>query len=480
MRIPLIIKYLGSIFLFLSFFLLISLIIGIFNHEDTILIFSFCVILCALFGLFTNMFVPHFPVINTKEGISIVVLGWFLVCLLGAIPYLLWGGEFSLINAWFESVSGFTTTGSTILNDIESLPKSILFWRSATHWIGGLGIIIFAILILPGKESRGHILLNTELSEIAKQTFNFSGRKILRMLFIVYVGLTLAETILLTVFGMSLFDAVNHSFATVATGGFSTKNLSIAYYDSVPIEVTIMIFMVLSGLHFGLLFQTFAFGPRNILRSTVAKYFIIVLISGVLLVTLNLYLNGYGSFLYSLRFASFQVISLGSTTGFATADSAHWPFFSILLLIYFTIQCACIGSTSGGLKFDRIVIFFKTLSKQIKKTLHPQAIIIKKIDTQSISDNLENQTLVFIILYLLIIFVSTGLLTLMDVDILSAFSGAAATIGNVGPGFERVSSLGNFHNIPSAGKFIYTCNMLIGRLEIFNILLFLSLRKERF
>ncbi len=480
MRVPLIIKYIGSILLFLSIFLFISLLIAILNHEDTILNFSFCLILSLLFGIFPNIFIPEFHELNTKEGISIVVMGWFIVCLMGAIPYIFYGGEFTLINAWFESVSGFTTTGSTVLNDIESLPKSILFWRSSTHWIGGLGIIIFAIIILPGKESKGHILLNTELSEIAKHSFNYSGRKILKMLFIVYLGLTLAETVLLMVFGMSFFDAINHSFATVATGGFSTKNLSIAHFNSVPIDITVMIFMVLSGLHFGLLFQTFAFGPKNILRSEVAKFFIIVLGVGILLVTLDLYHSGYGSFFFSMRYAAFQVISLGSTTGFANADSAIWPAFSILILTYFTIQCACIGSTSGGLKFDRILIFTKTIRKQIKKTLHPRAIIVKRIDTQSISENVESQTLLFIILYLVIIFVSTVVLTLMDVDILTAFSGAAATIGNVGPGFAKVSSLGNFGGIPTAGKFIYTLNMLIGRLEIFNILLFLSLRKERF
>lgn len=480
MRIPIIIKHIGFIFLFTSIFLFISLLIAIFNNEDTILIFSYCFTICLLFGIFPNIFSPATKEINTKEGIAIVVLGWFVLCWLGAIPYLLWGGEFSFINAWFESVSGFTTTGSTILNDVETLPKSILFWRSSTHWIGGLGIIIFVILILSGKESRGFILLSTELSEIAKKSFNYSGRKTLKILFFVYLALTLSETCLLWIFGMDLFDAVNHSFATVATGGFSTRNLSVAYFDNVAIEIVVIVFMCLSGLHFGLLFQTFLFGPKNIFRSEIARTFLVVLSAGIFIVTLDLYFTGFGSFFKSLRYASFQVISLGTTTGFATIDTAGWPYFSVLILIYFTIQCACVGSTSGGLKFDRVVIFFKSLSRQLKLLKHPRAIVVKKIDHQPVSEHLENQTLVFIILYLIIIFISSTLLSMMGVDTLTAFSGAVATIGNVGPGFAGVSSLGNFADIPDWGKFVYSINMYVGRLEIFNIIVFLSLKKGNY
>ncbi len=477
MRIPVIIRHIGAILLFTSLFMAISLIISLADHDGNSNIFLYCTLLCILFGVFPMIFVPVGSAINTREGIAIVVAGWFVICLVGSLPYLLWGGEFNLVNAWFESVSGFTTTGASILNNVEALPHSLLFWRSSTHWIGGLGVILFTLIILPGEENTRFVLLSTELSEIAKQNFRMSRKQILQILFFVYIGLTLAETILLKIFGMSLFDAVNHSFATIATGGFSTKNLSISYFNSPQIETVIMVFMVLSGLNFGLLYGTVLFKPRNIFTSSIASWFLGILLAGIAMVTLKLYLSDYGSLVECLRIASFQVLSLGTTTGFATTDTASWPAFTQLVLIYFTLQCACIGSTSGGLKFDRIYIFFKSLNKQLRLIRHPRAVVVKKIDEQSIPEPMEQQALVFIVLYLGIILLSTLLLSLMEVDLMTSFSGVAATIGNVGPGFGHVSSLGNYSSIPLAGKLVLTLDMLIGRLEIFNILIFFSIRR---
>ncbi len=477
MRIPVIIRHIGAILLFTSLFMAISLIISLADHDGNSNIFLYCTLLCILFGVFPMIFVPVGSAINTREGIAIVVAGWFVICLVGSLPYLLWGGEFNLVNAWFESVSGFTTTGASILNNVEALPHSLLFWRSSTHWIGGLGVILFTLIILPGEENTRFVLLSTELSEIAKQNFRMSRKQILQILFFVYIGLTLAETILLKIFGMSLFDAVNHSFATIATGGFSTKNLSISYFNSPQIETVIMVFMVLSGLNFGLLYGTVLFKPRNIFTSSIARWFLGILLAGIAMVTLKLYLSDYGSLVECLRIASFQVLSLGTTTGFATTDTASWPAFTQLVLIYFTLQCACIGSTSGGLKFDRIYIFFKSLNKQLRLIRHPRAVVVKKIDEQSIPEPMEQQALVFIVLYLGIILLSTLLLSLMEVDLMTSFSGVAATIGNVGPGFGHVSSLGNYSSIPLAGKLVLTLDMLIGRLEIFNILIFFSIRR---
>jgi len=389
----------------------------------------------------------------------------------------MWGGEFSFINSWFESVSGFTTTGSTILNDIESLPKGILFWRSATHWIGGIGIILFVLLIVPESQKSKINVYHVEISSLSKMNFRYKARTILLILAFVYLSLTVIETAALSLQGMSVFDAINHSFATIATGGFSTKNLSIAAFDNIGIEITIIIFMILSGIHFGLIFNTITFKKENIFNSSLVRTFLIFLVVGIILVTSKLYFSGYYSLWDSLRFASFQVISLGTTTGFATEDTANWPIFVQIILIYFTIQCAMSGSTSGGLKFDRVIIFFKLVAKQIRLLHHPHGVFITRLDGKKINQELEFQTLVFIILYVFVFFITTFILTLMNIDGMTAFSASIATIGNVGPGFANVSSLGNFAEIPDLGKFFLTINMLLGRLEIFNILALIIIKR---
>ena len=291
-----------------------------------------------------------------------------------------------------------------------------------------------------------------------------------KRLWLIYFGYTIAETILLKVAGMSFFDAINHSFATIATGGFSTKNLSISYYNSVSIEIIIIIFMVLSGVHFGLTFNTITGNKKNLFRSSIFRAYMTCLVVGILLVTLRLFLAGTYTWWVSLRHAAFPVVSLGTTTGFATFDTANWPGFTPIVLIYFTIQCAMIGSTSGGLKFERLFIFFKSIKKQINQIQHPRAVISLKIDGNAVPDNTELHTMIFIILYIGIILISTTLLAFLDIDNFTAFTGSVATIGNVGPGFGKVSSLANFASLPDMGKLILSLNMLLGRLEIFGII----------
>ena len=470
MKIPIIIRHIGMVLLINAVFLFISFFISIINNETAAFPLLYSAVIVLIFGSFPLIFVPASPHLSTHEGMVTIVFGWLTTCIIGMLPYVMWGGEFSLINAWFESVSGYTTTGSTILKDVEALPSGILFWRSSTHWIGGLGVIIFAMLILPQPLTSKLVLVNNEISSIAKSNFQMRTTQAVRALAYIYIGLTLLETALLWIAGMSLFDAVNHSFSTIATGGFSTKNLSIAFYDNLAIEIIIIVFMILSGLHFGLLYSTVIGKRDNIFRSEIVRAFLFVMIVGILLVAVKLWMSGYGDFWGSLRLASFQVVSLGSTTGFATADTPDWPFFTILILIYFTTQCACAGSTSGGLKFDRVLLFFKSIILQIKALQHPQGVFVLKINHKAVDDSVLQNSLIYILLYLLIILLSTLLITFQDVDLMTSFSGAVTAIGNVGPGFGDVSSLGNFSSLPAFSKFILTLNMLLGRLEIFSII----------
>ncbi len=471
MRYQIVVRYIGVILIFVSTFLFISAIISWSYNESSFLPLLYSAIISFLFGIFPIIFVPAVHSISNREGFLVVAMSWLLSCLVGILPYILWGGEFTVTDAWFESVSGFTTTGSTILSEIESLPKGLLFWRSSTHWIGGIGIVIFVLSVLPAFEHSRHTLYKSEMSSLAIENFKSRSQKTFHIILVVYIGLTVLETICLLLAGMNLFDAINHSFATVATGGFSTKNLSVAGFDNLSIEIIIMVFMMLSGIHFGLLFFAVTNNMKVLWKSSVVKYFIASIFIGISLVAFNIYLSGYYTFGDALRYASFQVISVGTTTGFATIDTKFWPAFSVLILIFFTLQCGCAGSTSGGIKVDRVLIFFMAIKKQFIQLFHPNAITVLKLNNTTIQDTMLQGVIIYIIFYILVVFVSSILLTALGVDILTAFSGSAAAMGNVGPGFGNVNSMGNFGTLPNLGKWILSFVMLLGRLEIYGLIL---------
>ena len=335
MRINVVFRYVGIVFLINALFLLICSIISAINADLALRPLLYSAIVTALFGIFPLIFVPPSEFITNNEGLVIVVSSWLLSCLVGTLPYILWGGEFNFTNAWFESVSGYTTTGSSILTNIEAVPLGLLFWRATTHWLGGMGIIMFVLSVLPSTGITSMVLYRTEMSPIAQENFQYNAKRTLRILLSVYVGLTVLETIALLVCGMNLFDAITHSFATIATGGFSTKNISIAHYNSVPMEIVIIIFMILSGIHFGLLFRAIFEKSKTIFKSTVVRYYILAIAIGIVLTTYDLFGNQYESWLEALRYAAFQIISVGTSTGFANTDSAVWTPLAQILLIFF-------------------------------------------------------------------------------------------------------------------------------------------------
>ncbi|MBN2092720.1 TrkH family potassium uptake protein [candidate division KSB1 bacterium] len=472
MRLNIVLRYAGFVLLINALFLFIAAIISVIYGDQALRPLLYSAIVTALFGIFPLIFVPPAKSISNNEGLVIVVSSWLLSCLVGTLPYILWGGEFNFTNAWFESVSGYTTTGSSILINIEALPSGLLFWRATTHFLGGMGIIIFVLSVLPSMGIAGMVLYRSEMSSLVQESFRQNVRTTLRVLFTVYVGLTIVETIALLLCGMNLFDAITHAFATIATGGFSSKNNSIAYYDSAAIEIVIIIFMVLSGMHFGLLYTTFFTGGKDIFKSTMVRYYLLAIGIGIVLTTINLHGFHYQSWFDALRYAAFQIISVGTSTGFATADSSVWPSLAKILLIFFTLQCACAGSTSGGIKADRLVMFGKAVIRQLKLLQHPRAILAVKIDNRTIQEEVMAQGILFICVYLAIVFIATIFLILLGVDLLSAFSGVVATTGNVGPGLGTVGSAGNFNHIPLLGKWILTGTMLLGRLEIYGLIIF--------
>lgn len=471
MRLSIVLRYTGFAILLNAVFMAISAFVSLVNGVDTAFFpLLLSTILAAIVGSFPLIFVPSDVNLLHKEGYAIVVVSWAASSLIGMLPYLLWGGEFTLINSLFETVSGYTTTGSTVLQDVEKLPRGLLFWRSCTHGIGGAGIIIFALAILPSSGKAKLSLSSIELSSLAKDNYRYKADKVVKILLFIYLVLISSETICLKLAGMNWFDAVNHSISTVATGGFSTRNLSIASYNNIWIELIVVFFMILSGLHFGLLFATLTSKKANLFRSEIARFYFLTIIFGTLIITANLFLTDVYSFSDSFRYALFQFTAIITTTGFATVDTALWPALSVLMLVFYSMHCACAGSTSGGIKADRILILLKTFKARTLKLQHPNAIIKTKMNGIILSDDMINAVLIFMSLYMASILVTTLLLTSMNIDLMTSFSAAVTCLGNVGPGFGEVSSLGNFSGLPSAAKFVCAIAMLLGRLELFGFL----------
>jgi trk system potassium uptake protein TrkH len=418
--------------------------------------------------------------LTAKEGTGILVFSWITSCTFGMLPYLLWGGEFSLINAWFESVSGYTTTGATILSDVELLPKGILFWRSATHWIGGLGVVVMLVLLLPTMHNLKLRLAKTEISSISKGNFKFRVQQTARVICGMFAGLTLLLAGLLMLAGMDWFDAVNHAFSTIATGGFSTRDGSIAAFQNGWIELILALFMMIAGMHFGLLFMAFTGHGRPLRKSPAVRFYLTSLAVGIALISLNLYFgNVYEHFPEALRHGAFQVISIATTTGFATADTARWPVFPVLALCYFMFQCACAGSTSGGIKVDRMQILFRSMRGFIRKQQHPNAIVPTRIGARTLDGDTVYAVLQFVVTYITVIFLGALALSLTGADLATSCSASIACMGNIGPGFGDISSFGNYDGIHALGKLVLTFEMLLGRLEIYSLLLFLFAKSWR-
>lgn len=479
MRLHVVIRYIGMVLQFIAAFMLLSAVVSMLNGYDSayypLLLSSF---MTALLGIFPLIFVEKVDEIKTKEGYGIVVGSWLVACIVGMFPYLIWGGEFSIINAWFESVSGFTTTGASILNDIEALPRGLLFWRSSSAWIGGIGVVMFALVILPSMGRSRQMLSAVELSSIAKDNFHYRSRVIIRILTMVYAGLTAITAICLKYLGkMSWFDSVTHAMTSCSTCGFSTKNASVGFWDSPTIEIILMVAMTLSAIHFGILYATMTGRRNNIFRSEVVRAFIgmmalVTIIIGISLLTSNT----YSTFGEAMRHSSFQVVSVTTTSGFATADTNTWTPLAITLLVFCSVICGCAGSTSGGMKVDRLLIAIKVVINRMKQQIHPNAIIRTKIDGTVQEDSIISLVMTFIVAYVVLVLVGTIIFTMFGSDLTTSFTASISCISNVGPGFGEVGSLNNFSELPATLKFTSTALMLIGRMEIFGFIQLLFIR----
>ena len=438
------------------------------------LLISFVITLIV--GAFPFIFVKNVPTLSTKDGFVTIVLAWVLSFIFGMMPYVLWGGEFTLINAWFESVSGYTTTGSTILNDIEALPKSILFWRSSTHFIGGLGVVVFLLLVIPEASPYRLRLTNMELSALSKDGYNYKSTKVVWIIISVYLGLMITSCLVYWAAGMPFFDAINHAFSIAATGGFSTRNLSIAAFDSVLIDVVSIVFMAIAAIHFGLLYAVVVTRSFKPLNTTVVKYYFASILVTTLIIAASLISEGgYSSWGRAVLDASFNVVSYMSTTGFANCDNSHWPWLAAVVLIFISFHCGCSGSTTGGIKIDRLLISFKAIGTEVKRRLHPSSVSQVKLGSHFLSENTVSAVMMFIVVYVLVIFASIVLVMMFGTSASDAVTGVIASVGSVGPGVSELGSLDNYSSQLTSAKLIYTFDMFLGRLEIYPILVVLSM-----
>lgn len=456
----------NAIFMFLS--AVVSALDG-FDSSFSPLLFSS--ILTAVFGIFPIFFVKRKTDINTKEGLAILLLAWLLCCVFGMIPYILWGGEFDVANAWFESASGITTTGATILNDIEALPKGLLFWRSSSHYIGGLGVVVFIMLILPSIGTVKFKMSKMEVADVSRSGYKYKANELIRVVFTVYFSLTIVTVIALMLAGMDLFDAVNHAFSAVATGGFSTRNLSIGAYNSRAIEIIMMLAMLISSLHYGLIYASFATRTPKVLKNPITKFYLKTILVSTIFIVISLVGSGQYRFWDALHQGLFAEISYITTTGFAIADTSVWPTFAILILVYASIQCGCSGSTSSGLRTDRVWIIYNAAKVQLIRIAHPNAVVKIKADGEVIDNDLITSVSMFTLLYLFIIFICGIIYSAFGLNIEDALSSSVALMGNIGPGFGSVGSMSNYDAVPAAAKIIMGFQMIIGRLGIYSVLL---------
>ena len=444
------------------------------DSDDSFTPLIFSAMVTTLCGFFAIIGTKPQEKMGVEEGYRIVTGCWIAACVFGAIPYLMSGGEFTVVNAFFESVSGFTTTGASILNDIEALPKGLQFWRIASAWIGGIGIVTLVSLVISAQHDRHSVLASAELSDLAKSYYGGRKKHFVYRMLAVYVVITAASTIALRLTKMPWFDATTLAMSACSTCGFCTKNLSVGFYDNWIVEAILIVAMLLGATNFSLMFSTIWPDKRthkNLFNTQVVRWFLALVAIAILIVTSNLYFSGHcTSFLNALRLAAFQVCSLATTTGFATADTNLWPSGSIGILILCSLVCGCSGSTSGGMKMDRFVMAVKSLKSTIRSLIWANNVNRTRIDGQTKTEENISSVLTFMGTYLIIIAIGT-IFFAISMDFTTSLTASIACMGSVGPGFGNVGSMNNYAGFMDFQKVVAMVIMLLGRVEIFPMLI---------
>lgn len=465
-------RILGVLLAIEAILLLISGCVSVIYDESDYIYFVYCALLNLGVGSVLVWLGRHADnTVTRRDGYCIVAFTWLLFTAFGMLPFYISGAIPSIPNAFFETMSGFTTTGATILDDIEALSHGMLFWRSFTQWIGGLGIIFFTIAVLPIFGVGNQVLFSAEATGVIHDKIHPKISVMAKWLWLIYLLITGSLIILLLIGGMDLFDAVCHAFATAATGGYSTKQTSVAHWNSAYIEYVIAIYMLLSSINFSLYFMCLRRQVRHLFKDDETKAFLTSVMVVTLLITVSLVLhNGYG-LERAFRSAFFQVASLHTSCGFGTDDYNMWAPFTWMLFLYTMVAGGCTGSTSGGVKLMRVVILLRNVKNEFNRLMHPRAVLPVKVNGQAVSQNTLATVGTFVILYLICAFVGWTLLVFMGLNLEDALGTVLSSMGNTGPGLGSFGPAFSWNALPDAAKWVLSFLMLIGRLEVFGILL---------
>lgn len=449
-------------------FMILPLIVSLIYHDGQAMPFVYSILISAALGFIGYMARPKNSDIYAREGIIIVALTWILFSVIGGLPFWFSRQIPSFIDCVFETASGFTTTGSTILTDVESMSKSLLFWRSFTHWLGGMGVLVFVTAIISDNSRTTHVMRaempGPKIGKLAAK-WQFS----IRILYGIYISLTIAEFILLLFGGMNVFDSLVHTFGTAGTGGFGVKNTSVGYYNSAYIDYVIGIFMLLFGVNFNIYYFIIARQFIHIKENSELKLYLSLVAAATILIMLNI-MHIYGSPLKSLRYSFFQVSSVITTTGYATADFCQWPMFSQMILLMLMFVGGCAGSTGGGIKVVRISIMFKCAFNEIKKAVSPRSVLTVKNDGKPLEGAIVQGVALYIVVYSIIMALSIIIVGLDNFDATTTIASVITTLNNIGPGLGAVGPTGNFSEFSVLSKLVLTFDMLAGRLELFPML----------
>ena len=469
MNYSMIIYILGHLLKFEAIFLLLPMLAGFAYNEIDASIYMVLAFVAFIAGTLLTLKQPKNKQLFTKEGFVTVALGWIVLSMYGALPFVLTGDIPSYVDALFETISGFTTTGASILSDVEALSHTNLFWRSFTHWIGGMGVFVFILAILPMIGGSTMYLMKAESPGPSVDKFVPRVKDTAKILYTLYIGITLLQIVCLLLAGMPLFDTLTHTFGTVGTGGFGIKNSSIGGYTSLQQNI-ITFFMIASGVNYSAYFYIISKNFKDAFKMEEVRWYLGIILASVFIITLNTW-HLYTGFGETVKHSFFQVASIITTTGYSTTDFDLWPELSKSILVLLMVIGACAGSTGGGFKVSRILILMKTIKKELSLMLHPREIKKIRMDGQVVNDDVIRSANVFTIIYFFLLFASILLISIDNFDFTTNFTAVAATLNNIGPGLAKVGPTCNFSSYSIFSKFILMFNMLAGRLELFPLIL---------
>jgi Cation transport protein. len=473
MNVRLIARNLGYVLIIEAACMLPPLFVSLIYEQDDFYAFFITIMLMVVIGMVLLRIKVIHDNLYVRDGFAIVGLGWLLTSIFGALPFY-FSGTADFIDSIFESISGFTTTGSTILQDIEGIPRGMLFWRSFTNWLGGMGILVMSLAVIPSVKPSSLYIMKAESPGPSPGKLVPRLRQTARILYAIYIVLTLVLIVLLVIAGMPVYDAFIHAFSTAGTGGFSSRNLSIGSYNNVAVEIIITIFMLLFGVNFSLYYQAIKGNLKAFLHDEEFRFYMGTVAAAVVLIAFNIYGTVYDNVWDCLRYSSFQVSSIITTTGYSTTDFNLWPVFSKTILVILMLVGASAGSTCGAIKCSRIVLLLKAARREIVRIIHPRSVYTVKINGKTVDEGTLSGVLSFFFLYMATLITSVLIVTLDGKDMVTSATAVITCIGNVGPGLGMVGPMGNFSGLSDLSKIILSADMIIGRLEILPVFMMFS------